>query len=132
MHRVVITSNNDGFVLMGHGNYSLSTMSPVPLAAIQKRLHTGEPTTLTVRVTTAALREVRIGDKFASRHGQKGTVAQSHAFAHTCVWLMPGGVLMDQADLPFTQEGIVPDILFAPNPTNGLGPGSNSHGIPSP
>lgn len=56
-----------------------------------------------VTVVLGKLLSPQMGDKLSSRHGQKGTI----------------GMIMEQANLPWSADGMHPDIIF------------NTHGLPS-
>jgi DNA-directed RNA polymerase II subunit RPB2 len=51
------------------------------------------------KIRTRVYRKPTIGDKFSSRHGQKGTI----------------GLIVDEADIPASADGLKPDVIINPH-----------------
>ena len=82
-----------------HSSYKLPDPSYVDKILIAEN----DNATKIIKIQTRQTRRPELGDKFSSRHGQKGVV----------------GIIAAQADMPFNDQGIVPDIIM------------NPHGFPS-
>ena len=84
-------------------NAGMTYRSPMP-GYIDKVLITDSDQDNTlVKVLVRQTRRPELGDKFSSRHGQKGVC----------------GLIVPQEDMPFNDEGICPDVIM------------NPHGFPS-
>lgn len=77
--------------------------APEPSYIDKVQMSTTESGTPIVKVLLRQTRRPELGDKFSSRHGQKGVC----------------GIIVKQEDLPFNDDGISPDIIM------------NPHGFPS-
>jgi DNA-directed RNA polymerase III subunit RPC2 len=81
----------------------VSYKGPAPSYVDQVLVTANESGDLLVKVSLRQCRRPEVGDKFSSRHGQKGVC----------------GIIVAQEDMPFNDQGICPDLIM------------NPHGFPS-
>lgn len=86
-----------------YGTVEMAYKLPDPCMVDKVMLTHNEVGTKIIKIQTRQTRRPEVGDKFSSRHGQKGVV----------------GLIAEAPDLPFTDQGITPDIIM------------NPHGFPS-
>ena len=77
--------------------------NPDPAYIDKVMVSQSENENMVIKIQTRQTRRPELGDKFSSRHGQKGVV----------------GIIVNQEDMPFADSGVTPDIIM------------NPHGFPS-
>ncbi len=73
--------------------------NPVPACIEKVMLTSNHEDMFIVKLLTRQTRRPEIGDKFSSRHGQKGVC----------------GLIVQQEDMPFNDYGMCPDIIMNPH-----------------
>eukprot|EP00808_Paulinella_micropora_P011541 g46876.t1 len=78
---------------------TLSYKGPAPSSVDKVLMTSNEQEDIVIKVLMRETRRPELGDKFSSRHGQKGVV----------------GLIVPQEDLPFNDQGVCPDLVMNPH-----------------
>ncbi|EFA82075.1 RNA polymerase III [Heterostelium album PN500] len=103
INTVDIVANSDKIPDSGYKSSYTAYKYENPAFVDKVMLTTGDDDQLLIKLLMRSTRRPELGDKFSSRHGQKGVC----------------GIIVKQEDMPFTDLGICPDIIM------------NPHGFPS-
>lgn len=99
----VVNPNQEAPVQQQHRDQPMIYRAPEPSYVDQVMMSVSDNDQALIKVLLRQTRRPELGDKFSSRHGQKGVC----------------GLIVQQEDMPFNDQGISPDIIM------------NPHGFPS-
>uniref|UniRef100_H2Z7Q0 DNA-directed RNA polymerase subunit beta n=1 Tax=Ciona savignyi TaxID=51511 RepID=H2Z7Q0_CIOSA len=77
----------------------VSYRAPIPSTIEKVMVSSNNEESSLIKILLRQTRRPELGDKFSSRHGQKGVT----------------GLIVPQADMPFNQDGICPDVIMNPH-----------------
>ena len=91
---------NDPTKVIKYTDYSRSIKTKEEMYVDQNYMNfNGDGYTILQKFVLGLMRRPMIGDKFSSRHGQKGTI----------------GNIIPEENMPFTKNGLKPDIIINPH-----------------
>ncbi|QLG70437.1 hypothetical protein HG535_0A03760 [Zygotorulaspora mrakii] len=106
INKSIPTNASEGVLNTAQAQYKETPVTyrgPEPSRIDQVMMSVSDNDQALIKVLLRQNRRPELGDKFSSRHGQKGVC----------------GIIVKQEDMPFSDQGVVPDIIM------------NPHGFPS-